>query len=398
MSLISFGFFGSLSHLFNLLLIVLISFHYFSQSEKIKLSNRSKILFFAISSAFFIFMIRSFFYANTSTSLISLSPMLPIPIIGLTILLQNNDDFRISSKSLAFFSKIAILVSFLVYLGVLTIFGKDSSWANNYINGGLELFSGNPIPFSLASLGVSVFCLSNWTYTNFNQKLTAIIFFLLGIYLAGVLSDTRGTLLSILVSTPIIFWLLSSSISTFIILTIVSVFSISILCLVTTFDILTIPYLERIINGLQPIFLNNGLDSSINQRLQMWDASIQTIRNLPFFGHDISNRFDAISPFLPDSFDYNFTHPHNDIFAGIVGAGFLGGIATLISILSPLWAALLSDQERKLRLLLAIPIVISILLTSNVNTVFFNDISAGWLAFSTLLIWNLKVRNQATNN
>ena len=148
-------------------------------------------------------------------------------------------------------------------------------------------------------------------------------------------------------------------------------------------------YITRLSNGLETLIYKGGSDSSIQLRREMWSASISTIRENYLYGYDISNRFTALATNLPETFKNKFSHPHNDIFASTIGAGFIGGILSIISLLSPVWAALLSKEQVKERLLLGILVTLSLLITANVNTVFFNDITAAWLAFSTFLIWNL---------
>ena len=106
----------------------------------------------------------------------------------------------------------------------------------------------------------------------------------------------------------------------------------------------------------------------------------------------------AIVPNLPSGFSHKFSHPHNDILASIIGAGFIGGVLSIFCILSPLLAAYLSAEDRPIKFCLAVPIVINIFCSANVNTVFFNDISSAWLAFSTFLIWNIKTTSESKND
>ena len=148
-------------------------------------------------------------------------------------------------------------------------------------------------------------------------------------------------------------------------------------------------YITRLSNGLRTIINKGGSDTSIQFRTEMWSASLSTIRENYLYGYDISNRFIALSTNLPETFKAKFTHPHNDILAGAIGAGLIGGLLSIISLLSPVWAALLSKEHIRERLLLGILVTLVLLITANVNTVFFNDITAAWLAFSTFLIWNL---------
>ena len=116
LSIISFGVVGSLSHVFNLVIIFMLGLHFLNNRNKMQLKTNSKILFFALSSIFFIFLIRGIFHDDTWSSIESLSPMLPIPIIGLMILLTNNDGLNIEARTLAKFSKIAVCIIFIVYL------------------------------------------------------------------------------------------------------------------------------------------------------------------------------------------------------------------------------------------------------------------------------------------
>ena len=135
-------------------------------------------------------------------------------------------------------------------------------------------------------------------------------------------------------------------------------------------------------------------DHSMLIRLQLWHASIETIQNMPVFGYDITNRFTALTPYLPVNFTSKYSHPHNDILASIIGAGFIGGLFAICSLLSPIWAAIMSENGKDTKVFLAVLIVLNIIFTANINTVFFNDITSAWLAFSTFLIWNLKLENK----
>ena len=66
----------------------------------------------------------------------------------------------------------------------------------------------------------------------------------------------------------------------------------------------------------------------------------------------------------------------------------IGGLFSILSLLSPVWAALLSKDNTNGAILLTL-VTVGIMIIANANTVFFNDITAAWLAFSTFLIWNL---------
>ena len=388
MALLSFGFIGSLSHLFNLALICVFLSQYQHFRALSQIEQRAKIIFLALTGVFFIFLIRSMFNQDFIRSFISLSPMFPIPLIGLLILFQKNSTLRLSTASLAFFSKLSIFTSFLVFLIISQKLGQ-------YYR--LELFSGNPIPFSIAVFGISIFSLCNWVNSNKRQKIIAVLFLLLGIYISGFLSGARGTLLSIIISAPFLFWFIARSYIATIALTSGMIISIILIWYLNNLNYFEMSYFRKIISGVETILSYNNLDRSIHLKLKMWEAAVETIKNAAFFGHDISNRFMAIVPNLPNGFSHKFSHPHNDILASIIGTGFIGGVLSIFCISSPLLAAYLSTEDRPIKFCLAVPLVINIFCSANVNTVFFNDISSAWLAFSTFLIWNIRTTSESNN-
>ena len=119
----------------------------------------------------------------------------------------------------------------------------------------------------------------------------------------------------------------------------------------------------------------------------MWSATSKAISEKPLLGYNITERFNAIEQYLPDSFPTRYSHPHNDILAGTVGTGLLGGLAAFISLISVLFASLLNVPRCQEKVFVSLMILIPTLVTANVSTIFFNDITSGWLAFSTYLIW-----------
>ena len=120
----------------------------------------------------------------------------------------------------------------------------------------------------------------------------------------------------------------------------------------------------------------------------MWSAAIKSINSIPIFGYNITERFDAISPYLSETFNQQFSHPHNDILASIISAGFIGGFTAAIDLFSAILPSIIEKEGRLENFYLGTMIVITVLSTANFSTVFFNDISSAWLAFSTFLLWN----------
>ena len=170
LSLICFGISGSLSHIFNLGLVLFLAWNYLNSKNEFLIEPSAKKLFFVLCSVFFIFMIRGLFHTDTLASLESLSPMLPILFIGLMILFTNKDDFGFSAQRIENYAKIAVITTFLIYI----VFSTSSAFhgITLYYHGRLEIFSGNPIPFSTAVFGITLFCFtkieSHRSYYVFN--------------------------------------------------------------------------------------------------------------------------------------------------------------------------------------------------------------------------------------
>ena len=386
--LVSFGSFGSLSHLFNLILIIYLLFSTKNITEKVNYSRNSALLFSTLSAAFFIFFIHGLFYSNIKSVFEYSSPMFAIPIIGILIILQNNYSFRITCSELANCAHISVAMATICYL--VLHFILDPSYAfSEYQNGRIELFSGNPIPFSIALYGVALFCLCNWHDSNKYERLKALGFLLIGIYLSSILSGVRGNLLLVILNVPILVLYLTGSL----IFSCLSIFgiliSIATLAFLSLNSIIQVDYLERVIGGMQTLLLFDTQDQSIWFRQQMWMASFEAILNSPLLGYGISGRFNAIVPYLPANVP-NFSHPHNDLIASATSVGLVGPIVAFISFTSPIWAALLSPDLRRTKIFFGVIISFNLILSACFQTVFFNDITAAWLAFSTFLIWNLK--------
>ncbi len=392
LSFISFGVFGSLSHIFNLAVILVITLSFFKSQTFFSVNSASKKLYCALSGVFFVFVFRGMFHSDTWVSIKSLSPMVPLPLIGLAILLTNSESFNIRAQRLETFAKIAIVSTFVTYL----VFSKSLAFQfglTKHFLGRLEIFSGNPIPFSAAVFGITVFCLCNWKHSTVIQKLLSICCLFIGFWLAGIASGTRGTFLAIIISIPIFIWLTTHSFSLLLLIPFGACTFFWLLYMngVSIFDN---DHGTRIKNGLDTLLNKDISDNSIRLKLDMWAASLSAIRDNPFWGYDISNKFTALSTYLPETFKNKFTHPHNDILAGTIGAGLIGGLFSFVSLFSPVWAALLSEDNTKEKLLLGTLVSLGVFITANVNTVFFNDITAAWLAFATFLIWNFSYRKK----
>ena len=146
-------------------------------------------------------------------------------------------------------------------------------------------------------------------------------------------------------------------------------------------------YLTRIQNGFTTFSNLSGEDAAIADRLEMWSAATRAIREAPIFGYNITERFEALKPYLRNSVTQS-THPHNDILASFISSGFLGGLAAVCSLVSGFLASLFTRNRSSEKKYFGLMLTFSTLFTANVSTVLFNDITCAWLAFSTYLIWS----------
>ena len=113
---------------------------------------------------------------------------------------------------------------------------------------------------------------------------------------------------------------------------------------------------------------------------------IKSFFEAPILGYGITERFIALKPYLKNS-DINYTHPHNDIIAGLVSSGIFGGIAVSILLMSAVSAAILAPIWSYTKFYFALIISCSAMVTGSVSTILFNDVSSAWLVVSTYLIW-----------
>ena len=115
LALISFGFFGSLSHLFTFGLVTLIAFYALLDYKNFKPDFSKILLYLLLTSVFYLFLFRSAFSHNAYQVLQSLSPMLAIPILGILVMTTKDKEFEISSSTLAKFSRLSIIITFFIY-------------------------------------------------------------------------------------------------------------------------------------------------------------------------------------------------------------------------------------------------------------------------------------------
>ena len=385
LALISFGFFGSLSHLFTFGLVILIAFYTLLDYKNFKPDFSKILLYLFLTSIFYLFLLRSAFSHNAHQVLHSLSPMLAIPILGILIMITKDKDFEICSSTLAKFSRLSIVITFFIYL--LLMYFPDIYRDAAIGNGArLELLSGNPIPFSIVALGLSFMSLTSWRKDSQKERFQSIFCLFIGLYLALYLANSRGTILAFILSMPVIFWFIFKSVKSLIILCIVGIVTIFLTFELQVSGVIDSDHIFRIIKGVKTLATGELIDNSSYVRTELWSASLVVISNNPILGLGLPERFSALLPTLGENFPYKFSHPHNDILASAISAGLLGGLLCIVSILSPIWAWILTKRKSPEVMYLGLSLSIIFLTSASFNTIYFNDITSAWLAFSTFLI------------
>ena len=250
----------------------------------------------------------------------------------------------------------------------------------------LELLSGNPIPFSIVALGLSFMSLTSWRKDGQKERFQSVFCLFIGLYLALYLANSRGTILAFILSMPVIFWFIFKSVKSLIILFIVGIVTIFLTFELQVSGVIDSDHIFRIIKGVKTLATGELIDNSSYVRTELWSASLVVISNNPILGLGLPERFSALLPTLGENFPYKFSHPHNDILASAISAGLLGGLLCIASILSPIWAWILTKRKSPEVMYLGLSLSIIFLSSASFNTIYFNDITSAWLAFSTFLI------------
>ena len=389
-SLMAFGFFGSLGFLlaFILLLVFVVYSKNMNAIEEVS-DNLSVSLYLLITAVFFFLFFRGITTHHYVDVIKSLAPMAPLPILGLLLLFSPSANYFISETQISLYAKISV-----GFLSILIIFLTNLSPMllpeNLKITSRSSLLTGNPVIFSTIVIGLSLLCLTTWHQEKKTKKLLSFFVAIVGFYIAVFLTSTRGALITFLLIAPILIWYLSDTIKKFLLILSGLILLIFLIIFLDLTGFARITFLNNFIDSILHLTKNNYLDHSNSTRLGLWRASLIAITDAQIFGYGITEKMSAIRPHLTISINPNFSHPHNDIFAGTIGGGVLAGLFSLFSLCSPIFAHLFNPNRTNNTLFMAIGLSISFLVTANVNTIFFNDAACAWLIFSTFLIWRLK--------
>ena len=386
----SFGFFGSLGLLFLLLLVATVIIF---DSKAIFTKSPSRdvlLLYFGLTTVFFWQLARGMYETPWVEVSFAVSPALPIAIVGLLLILTSQVGFYLQRTTISNFASTGILVVYLIYI-ILQLFPEGHAFTEIALeNQRLSLLTGNPIPFSTIVGGLSLMALLGWHSRNKIGKVNAIVIALCGVYAATVLSGSRGATIGFIFVSPIVLYNLSRSYQLSIGYFLLLIIAIATACILVQLGALNSALIERILKGVETFFSNNNLDSSNFIRMNIWEASWKAILEKPLFGHGVSRRYSAITPFLPEFMkEMKFTHAHNDILSSGVAGGILGLISAAVSLTCGAFYVLANRCDAEVKCY-ALALTGFCLVIASSNTIFFNDSSSSFYAFAVVLIVIMK--------
>lgn len=105
-------------------------------------------------------------------------------------------------------------------------------------------------------------------------------------------------------------------------------------------------------NAVEFANLGMTMDGSVNRRLMLYTAGVQSFLSSPIFGHGWWDRFMAAHPFLPPLlFDHwindRTAHLHNDVLNFASAAGVAGIVAYCVMMAAPVVSALRSPRTER---------------------------------------------------
>lgn len=149
----------------------------------------------------------------------------------------------------------------------------------------------------------------------------------------------------------------------------------------------------RIDETMQEIdsLMATGYSSSIGERLRLWHAAWLAFNDSPLWGHGIQNRMDAVLQHLTayGPQDVFYSHPHNAFLAFALDGGLIVFTALLALLAVPVviaWRAPRDDGNYRLRLFLALLLVLCYTLTGMTQIMFKHDIMDSFFILTALYL------------
>ncbi|MET3793130.1 O-antigen ligase family protein [Aquamicrobium terrae] len=139
------------------------------------------------------------------------------------------------------------------------------------------------------------------------------------------------------------------------------------------------------------ILLHNGhTDGPIGERVRLWHAALEAIRQSPLWGYGIQNRMDALVPtlMLDGNVIRGYTHAHNSILTFMLDGGVLVLSAMIAALCMPVVLAWRAPRDANYRLRLFAALIVSgaYALCGMTQIMFKHDIMDSFFVFFSILI------------
>ena len=380
LSLITYSFFGALAAIFALSASILF---FLDRIKCHQQSHTPSIFFFIVTGVWWIFLAHGILLGDSEANVFirGLGSSFSLVLVGSLILSTQHVNLKINPLKLANLAMISLCVMVLVYLIVEV--SPKGSFINSYSDPRLTLFSGHPVPFTVPVMSLGVLSLLGIQARDSLGKLVASFFFFLAAYVVVFESGTRGQLVALAALIPLAIWYASDSAKKMAFLLLGIIFTT-----VAVFFLFSDSIIEsRSISLLLSDVYRMLLEGRTNDRSEMWLASLKAINDSPLLGYGIENRFSAITPYLRHPFEaVRHSHPHNDLLAGFLASGVIGGIATLATLSSPLIIHAIGKKRSKESLFIALSFTSIFFAIGMTNTMLFNEVVSSWIGITGFLL------------
>ena len=380
LSLITYSFFGALAAIFALLASILFFL------DKIKCQNNSRtpwVFFLIVTGTWWTFFAHGILLGDSETNVFirGLGSSFSLVLVGSLILSTHHLNLKINLLKLANLAMISLGTMLVIYLIVEV--SPKGSLVNSYSDPRLTLFSGHPVPFTVPVMSLGVMSLLNIQARDLLGKLVAIFFFFLAAYVVVFESGTRGQLVALGALIPLAIWYTSDSVKTMVLIFAGIAITTAVVFFLFGESIIESRSISLLISDAYRMLF----EGKTNDRSEMWLASLKAIKDSPLLGYGIENRFNAITPYLRHPFDaVRHSHPHNDLLAGLLASGVIGGIATLATLSSPLLIHAAGKSRSNESLFLALSFTSIFFAIGMTNTMLFNEVVSSWVGIAGFIL------------
>ena len=404
--------FGSFALGFILSLAIFLSLYFLIKKSQDNTAAPLKTIGVIFVSYFSYYTVQGYFYSSSlSQHIHDIGKIFPIVLIGVLALLIKANTFKINYKMLSLVAVSSIYLTTVLAL-IFHFFPPDivirglsfSEKTGTGLNSNgmlqrLEMGAGNPLPFGTIFITFAFLTCLGYEKKNTLEKIISFSSLILAILVVGFWTVSRGPLLLVVPLTFLMLWYLyknSKSEKAW--------FPLILGCCTVT--LLAISFItmqnfgynssNHLVNGLKELTVNGSHDQSVNLRLTIYQAALESFSINPIFGFGIGNLSESTIQFLPEKFSFGYTHLHNMFLNHMIAGGLVGLVLLFILATSPL---LILWQKRDIisinGIYFSLLIVIIIFGQGMSNVILFHDLLAGF--FSVLILIAAITSNKPDN-